>query len=452
MMVNLNTVQKQLLWLGIILFPFVNSILMNSGSGFSGSTIPLSTGVIIWIISKVIKGNVSINTFLHTGVYFFALWIIEAIVSSVLNFEVIAYSENIVSNGIEQFLFKLAAMLVYFFMAIYVYDITLSLKTDAVCNIVCKMLLISFAIAGLYSLVEILSMFDESLKPILLGLDAFFRGGDGGSVSFKVRSVSYEASTLGNYLAVVAPFILVKMINGKRKYIFVSIYLMIMALMTYSRTVYVVVFIDMLLISMFYKTWKYLLTLIMAVFTISAIISTVNDNLWFSNISLFDIFTSLIDSDDSGRITSNYMRYGSQVAAYGVWMDNIVFGVGLGQAKFCLLNYIPNWAWMSSDMFMFQDNMVVFGVYSRMLAEQGVVGLLLYSLLWGTVIYKLIKKCIHIKNDEEKMFVVALTVAIIGSLLTANNWDMLSYPANWVLLALAWRMCVNVDKRACGDA
>lgn len=147
------------------------------------------------------------------------------------------------------------------------------------------------------------------------------------------------------------------------------------------------------------------------------------------------------------------MRYGSQVAAYHLWLDNIFFGVGLGQAKFCLLNYIPDWAWISSDMFMFQDNMVVFGVYPRMLAEQGIIGMILYSLLWGMVIYKLRKKCLYSKNDEEKMFIVALSVAIIGTLLTMNNWDMLSYPAIWVLLALAWRMCENntVDKCTGGD-
>lgn len=453
MIANLNIVQTYLLWLGIILFPFVNSVLMNSGSGFSGSIIPLSLGVVIWIVSKIIKGNISTKIFFHTGVYIFGLWIIGAIVSSVFNFEIIAYSENVSSNGMGQFLLKLVAMIAYFFMTIYVYDVTLSLKTDVVCNLVYKMLLISFAIAGVYSVVEILSMFNDAWKPILASLDALFRGGDIGKVSFKVRSVSYEASTLGNYLAIVAPFILVKMICGERKYIFLCIYLMIMAFMTYSRTVYVVLFIDVLLISVFYKKWRYLFLIITSLFCISATIAAVNDNLWFPNISLLDIFSSLIDSDDSGRITSNYMRYGSQVAAYHLWLDNIFFGVGLGQAKFCLLNYIPDWAWISSDMFMFQDNMVVFGVYPRMLAEQGIIGMILYSLLWGMVIYKLRKKCLYSKNDEEKMFIVALSVAIIGTLLTMNNWDMLSYPAIWVLLALAWRMCENntVDKCTGGD-
>ena len=431
------------LWIGFILLAFVNSFFMRDGSGFSGSIIPLTFGSIIWLIDQYRQSawkSVNLN---HKGINLFLLWIIGAILSSVLNMDVIIYAENSITTGLIQFFYKTIALVLYLIIAIFSYDIMCTLTDDVLVEKANKMLFYSFIIAGIYSAIEIIALIEESFKPILYILDALFRGGYEESTYFKVRSVSYEPSTLGNYLAIVAPFIYVKILDFNRKYLLAGIVLLIIAFMTYSRTVYVVIFFEFILLSLMKKTSKYIIFLTIVTMIIASVVKVVAGDLWFADIDIYTTVSSLLDSDESGRMNSNYMRYGSQVGAYNLWLENLLFGIGLGQAKFHLLNYLPEWAWLSSDMLMFQYNMPVFGVYPRMLAEQGLLGLVIYVFLWLDSLYKLVKKKHEVRSKDKEDFIIALFIAIIGNLLSANNWDMLSYPANWLLLALAWRIIYN---------
>lgn len=423
-------------WLSIALLPFVNSLNSTGGGGFSGSIIPLMIGCILYIValSKKIFRKV---VFPKIETILLLAWVIFAVVSTLININNVIYADNGRTIGEMLFLTKFVTYIFYLLIILFIYNVLMRVDTEKVQYYVNKMLMLSFCIAGIYSLLEILAIADLSFKPILIWIDSLFRGSVENTY-FKVRSLTYEASTLGNYLSVVLPFIAVKIIEKNKIYYFWGVYLLLMAVMSLSRTVYIVVLLEMVMISVYLKTPRLLVNLFVVLGITSLVLESITEDSLLANIDIFDTLLSLDDTSDVSRMGSNLMRYGSQVAAYNIWQENFIWGIGLGQSNLQLIYYVPAWIWLSPDMMFFQYNMPVFGVYPRMLAEQGVMGIFCYLMLWLITIYKLhnVRKYL---SEKERKFTIALIVSIIGNLVAQNNWDMLSYPAGWILLAIAWR-------------
>ena len=159
--------------------------------------------------------------------------------------------------------------------------------------------------------------------------------------------------------------------------------------------------------------------------------------------------TSLI-KDDTVHDLSNIARYGSQIAALRMFLDNPVFGVGFGMFGFHATDYYPAWAWISMEIINWGTNSIgapwppAHGLYARITGELGMFG----AALWGIFlifVYKESMVCVReAKDRKESIFYRNCLVSFLGICLCGGNVDAFRYLFMWVLYALIWMNFDNI--------
>lgn len=414
-----------LIGISVFLLPFVNSVGTSDGTGKSISIYPLIGGIMIWLLF-----GKSVKIPKNGGINLYFAFIAMTMVSFLANFVDIVYLSSNNINGLSNFIFREFTTMLYLAVSIYVYNY-LQINGNLKLKNIERILICSFCVSALYSAFEILHIFKPEYTYILQAIDAMFRGDS--YVYFKVRSLTFEASTLGLYLCIVYPVLLVRVLNDK-KYLLLLCTLYVMALASMSRTVYAILLIQSILFVYLYNVNKkeiLKLMILLGVLLEYLYVYIVNDT-WMSEVNFGDVLISLFDTEDSHRIGSNLMRYGSQIAALSIFFDNPLFGVGLGQTSFYMYDYVPSWIWGSPDMEKFKNNIPVFGVYYRLLSDVGVLGTIMWLSVWGKSISLLLKSSKRIYYNYQWLII------IIGLLLNGFNWDSLSYSGYWISLGISW--------------
>lgn len=143
---------------------------------------------------------------------------------------------------------------------------------------------------------------------------------------------------------------------------------------------------------------------------------------------------------------SNQSRFGMQYASLMVFIDNPIIGVGFGQQSFYARHEYPQWAKEKNYEFTYMyENSAVrsfppgYNLYTRILAETGIVGFLLLLLL---IVFS-IRSVLKLKREsveEKKHLSIILLVTLLGLYINWMQIDSFRMYGIWFSLALFIRM------------
>lgn len=448
MKINLQSIHKFLIGTAISLLAAFGSVGMSSSGGLFGgmgqdaSLYPILIGMLLW------GGQI---VFLRKKVYipqsssFLLLlsFIIVIFISGFSNIDELYAYTFIGNSAMSRYIIQGGTIVLYCTGALYFYNIFKMFEGDII-EYLFKYVVLSFIIAGIYSFIEMGSMLDSSLQQLLLSTDQVFRGSDTAfTYGFRIRSLAYEASMFGTYMSLAFPILLYFSMKEKKFSFFtvLLIYSIMLLLFSFSRTSYFICFGEFIWMLFTFKKeflqyyWKRLIGIIVLIIIIFLFIYNTFDQI-ASSINIMDVVTSLIESDGTGRDTSNLTRYGSVVGAFNMFLAHPFFGIGWGTGSYHLNDFYPSWAWLSPEVSIeFVNNPVIFGIYARILAELGAVGLLIWLGCWSVVLRGFHKLY---KIDKDRNEYPVLLVCLLGILFSGFNMDIFHFWGYWIILGVFW--------------
>ncbi len=139
---------------------------------------------------------------------------------------------------------------------------------------------------------------------------------------------------------------------------------------------------------------------------------------------------------------SNISRWGTQLASYRIWKENPIFGIGFSQQGFHLKDYYSDSDYINSYEIRFWSDTNYptwppgFSVYTRLLAETGIVGLIIFLLFLITLLRYSYICLIMIDNPELKILALILFVCNIGFIINYMQFDSFRLISFWIITAL----------------
>mgnify|MGYP000963702213 FL=1 len=442
----MHRIHEYLVGATIFLLPFLYSLGMSQGRGFLGgmgqdaSFYPVFLGMLIWTVELFLGGKIFFPKSL--SFYFSLVFLSLLVLSGIVNLGNIINAEFYGQTGIFRYVVQTGTMFLYFFGTLYFYNFFRNYQGD-IYRFVGKLLLASFVLSATYSCLEVGSFVSEFVASLLLSVDQLFRGANTESVyGWRLRSLAFEASLFGTYISAVFPWILLAALRRGKTYILLLFICIGMVALSFSRTPYGVCAVQFILLLLFLKgnlikTYGKALIGISSVVIIIAYAVEIFLGGIFTTDDMINTVSALWTFDSAVKETSNLTRFGSQVAAWNVFLENPFCGIGWGQGALCLVDYYPYWAWDSIEIReYFQYNPSIFGVHPRILAELGILGMMTWLLLWGGAIANIYRRFKRQGNEYD----VVLMISIIGVLLSGFNMDMFHFWAYWIFLGVAWAL------------
>lgn len=261
----------------------------------------------------------------------------------------------------------------------------------------------------------------------------------------RISSIAYEPPFLAIYLITIAGWMFSYIITEKRWFKFVPTFaVLVLTYFSGSRTGLFVVFIQLLVFLAFlYKTAKYRKYIAYtAVFLFVGVGGLLALNAEKVIKSVETKLESLNFSDNLTKNVSNQSRFGMQYASIQVFKEHPVAGVGFGQQSYHSRFHYPKWATKKNWEFKYLYKNPKepsfppgYNIYTRILAETGVVGFGLF--IW--LIYFLItrsRRFVKQRNGDEKIMALVLLISFTGF---AINWlqiDTFRMYGFWLCLAI----------------
>ena len=448
MKLSFSKAEKYLLTVAILGVPFIVSLNVNflGGLGKNASFYPLFFGVLFWGI-KTFFLDKKVLIPKSPSCYLLLMFLLAAIFSGVVNIASLMEMQFQGVNGVNRFIVQVGALCFYFFSALFVSHVCTYLIKEPI-SFFRHILLLSFIIPAVYSLFELMVFGGFSFaQDALASLDMIFRKADD-LYYYRIRSVTAEASAFGMYSALLFPWLLNCILHntGSKKIFFLAIffYFLILKLLSFSRTSYVILTIEFILyVCFFFSSIIHRVRASIGYISIGGIIFgilylKIGEEL---GIDIGQIFLSLT-ADDGPQAMSNVARYAATLAALEIWQEYPAFGCGLGAYGFYAPEYYPNWAWSSFEIVGWSLNTLSEGtwplahnMYARMLAETGGVGAGVWGLTGISLIYELWGLS---KYDVNKMYVKCLLISTIGIFLCGFNSESLHFFAYWIILGMVW--------------
>lgn len=444
--------------LSIVLIPFDNLPYLKSVFGelsFKASIYPII--MIILILFVVLIKNKQLYFNKSKELYLLLIFIGWNILSIIVNLNSIFENNFKDRSGISKLVLQIM-VLGFGILIFYFSDIIVSMKKLTLYDFR-KYVFFSIIPVTIYGTIELLHLskvinFSWIIEKVSYLIQTYYRG----EVYTKgIRTVTGEASYFAMYIAFVFPWIISYIFTEKNNirkllYSILSLYILMLLIFSKSRTAYGVLFIQIIVFTVFILISKvnklYKITALKAIGICITLFLLVNltilpkiggDRNSVSKISISSLITSLTDSSNM----SNVARFGMQSAAIKMGGNNILFGVGLGQYGFNVNDYINKKA-LTSDEVKRWTNPVgnyeywppTFSLYSRIVAEEGVIGILLWV---SFVLYVLIKSIVVHRKIEDDILGISLIVSYIGLLLAWMNADSYIQVAFWIILPFVIR-------------
>jgi O-antigen ligase len=276
----------------------------------------------------------------------------------------------------------------------------------------------------------------------------------------RVASITYEPPALGTYLITISPFMFSYMISEKKGFGFIPFLLVIiLAIFSKSRTVFVVAIIQTILaIYLYYKAFPRFRNFFTKFILISSSFGIVVLIIFWNPIK--DAFTERIQSLDITKTeysakdnsVSNKSRLGIQYAMFHVYKENPVFGVGWGQQTFESKNHYPVWAtdrnWEFSTKYLNEDIKSFppgYNMYLRILTETGLIGFLVFI----GFIYIIIRKSYFAYNSNKSLRYISITLIIsfYGMFLNWLQIDSFGLYGFWISFAILVIFNKNINEQ-----
>jgi O-antigen ligase len=424
----------QLVSIAILLLPFNGLPIYFLGSLSSeGAFYPLFILVVITFFRQASRGVLRrIDKeiwILITAICFFSL------ISFFVNIDAIRSAEYMERYGINRYVQQFLQLLMGFMIA---YSIAQAIDTERKFYRLIKVIVIVMSGVCIFGFFQLLayniggsiSDIHGQIGQLIFHEDitesAAMTGG-------RLHSVSQEPALLCMFVAVMAPYVITYSVATKRYYhIF---FMTILVIFSYSRLGYVV-YILLLTLLVFLHHKKYISTSKLFVFIPFIFVMFVGVIIT----PVADIVVSLGDIENN---TSNAARYASPVSAVLLWLEsNIYFGVGLGQSGFYSREYLPIWGFISGEIQEVSDGArwpFLHNLLVKILVENGIIGLLLWISLFGTILVKLnrVNRCNLRNGNNTSWFGYAVFSSVFGSCLIMFNRELFSNMNIWVSLGLA---------------
>lgn len=446
---------KYLFILSIILIPFDNLPYFKSLLGelsVRGSVYAFIPIIVLTFFNLLLNKEIFIpKGRTKTNILLFFAWVV---ISTVINLSSIFNNFFKGRTGNEKLvlqLFVFIFMLLIGYCSIYIIE-----RNNITLKDIRRYILFSFIPVGVVGLLELLTIFSIiDFSSIIEKISYLVHFYNRGIVYPKgVRSVTGEASYFAMYSAFAFPFIISYVftenkLKNKISWGALATLFFILILFTKSRTAYAIIFVEIFMLFAFIISAKIdnskkKILLVIAV-ELAAIIFLFNQD--FSTkyggdansaqeLSVTGLQNSLSDSDNM----SNVARLGMMRAALNVGKDNPVFGVGIGQFGFYASQYVDERALASNEVQNWVNPKLEtnfwppsFSLYNRIVAEQGIIGILLWLNIGIYCLYRLIKRVYTTRND---FLGIALLMSFIGIAICSLNADTFAYISLWILMPL----------------
>lgn len=377
----------------------------------------------------------------------YCLWVC---ISIGINFSSILGNSFKGRSGIQKLILQLM-VLAFLLLISYSSSVVIKIKNIDLLKLR-KYICFSLIPVGIYGFIELLNIlnvvdFSFIISKTSYFIQTYFRG----EVYPKgIRTVTGEVSYFGVYCAFILPWIMSYIYTektNKRKILFalINVYLLILIVFSKSRTAYAITFLQVFMYSiciLIFKTSKqnkkiviYMAIGIISMFFIinNTVISKVKTDVnSVSQISISSLVKSLSDKNNM----SNVARNGMQRSAVQIGLDNPFVGVGLGQYGFYAEKYLDEKAMTSDEVrrWISEDNNAwppVFSLFSRIIAEQGIIGVIIWTSMLIYMIFSMIRQ---LKARQNDILGISLLVSFIGVIISWFNADMFSMISFWILL------------------
>ncbi len=359
--------------------------------------------------------------------YLFIFW---CLLTFFLNLPDISQSYFKNTGGINRFLRQFISLLIsaFIFLIFYV-NAMRDWELKSLFKVIRKVLLFSLIFAFSYGVLEtaIIKFGIGSLTPIIK-LFNYFPFLEGELIGDRISSVSYEPPFLAIYLITITGWMLSYVLTEKKtaKY-FPAFMVLFLTYFSGSRTGLLVIAIQFALFFVFILKRKNIKKYVL-IFLVAIIPLITGFFILSSQETKADITEKIESLNFKGNLLSNISnrsRFGMQIASFRVFMENPIIGVGFGQQGFHNQKYLPPWAVTNNYEFRLwykNPNEPSFppgyNIYTRILAETGIIGFLLFISILATVIYKSFI-LFRFKDPLIRVLGIVLMVSFVGM---AINW------------------------------
>lgn len=454
----MNTINK-LFIMAIIVIPFNNLPYFKNILGEAAFQAPIYFFILIILLYfiKVLKER-EIFTFNSAAFKVLIIFYIWMFISIIINIKGIVNASFKGRSGIEKLIFQIPIITVVF-LGLYCIVMIMT-KNNIDFKNIRKYILLSFIIPACYSILEVITLLrivDAStiIERISYLIHYYYRG----EMYWRgIRSVSGEASYFAMYVSFAIPWILsyVYTESGKKtkfKYLVIFTYIVSLIFLSKSRVGYIILVTQLVLFVIGIFITKSKKNIIITTVVVISIIGNLIliENVFYKENAEINTANSLkvesvVQSISDNNNMSNVARFGMQITAANMALDNPVFGVGLGQFGFHAKDYITKNALRSSEVKFWLDEKEksgwppAFSIYARILAEQGLIGLFLWISLWAYVILSSFIKYLRTKD----IFLLTYIISTLGVLASGLNADTYLYFPYWICLGI---FIVLVEKK-----
>jgi O-antigen ligase len=404
-------------------------------------------GFLVLLVDSVLKGKISIpyKSKIFQILLLFFIW---CIITIILNFYPVSQSYFKHTSGFNRFVrqyISLSLSALIFF--IFYWNVVKDLVTHDILYKIRKVLLISLLFVFVYGFLETLIVYFglNFIRPILQIFDYFPFLDVNYPPGNRISSVAYESPSLGNYLITVSGWMFSFILTSKNKYRFIpTLMVLFLTFFSGSRAALIIITIQLvILISVLVSMQEYrkiVFNVFKYTFILSVIFLVINGPKIVKDLD--KRMESLNFSKNLTKSISNQSRFGMQYASLQVFKEHPVIGVGFGQETYYKRFYYPAWAkknnWEFKVMYEnknFKSFPTAYNLYTRLLAETGIIGIIILI----TLIYLCISKSkILWKNgiDEEKTMGLILLISFTGLSLNWLQTDFFRQHGFWLCMAI----------------
>lgn len=449
----LQKTYKKLFFLGLFFFPF------NGYEGISGlgefksesGAIFLFVGFLFLIVNALATKKIIIpyKNLIFQLIILFVIW---CLITTVFNFNTVSANYFKQTSGINRFVRQYIALLLSSLVFFLLYSNVLAkMKLKEILFKIRKVFLWSLIIASIYGFLEILvtafgfRFFYQIIEifnyfPFLES--NFYPGG-------RISSISYEPPFLAIYLITISGWMFSYILTSSHSLRFLpTISILILTYFSGSRTGLVVIFIQLIIFSVFlYKDprfKKYITNFLIGFTIIFSVLLVLNGEKVIKSVT--EKIDSLDFKNNLTKNVSNQSRFGMQYASLQVFLENPIIGVGFGQQTYHNRTHYPTWATRNNYEFeLYYKNKKErafppgYNIYTRLLAETGLVGITLFLMILCFSINE-IRLLMKRAKEEEKTLLIILLISLIGLYINWFQIDTFRMYGIWLGLAILIRI------------
>lgn len=380
-------------------------------------------------------------------ILFWSVFFGWCLLTYVFNFSEIQSNYFKYRTGNNRFVFQIISLfLTSYFLVYYFTNVFTRVGIRESFIKIRKVLLFTFFFVFTYAIVELCvgkfeSLFAKkiieffNLLPVLNKTEYY-----GGRLS----SVCFEVPALGNYLILIYGWMFSYVFDDSKWYkrVWPSFLVIFLTVLSGARAALVIVLFQVILGWILYvKISKIRINYKIVISALSVLLFLVF--LVFFNWNKVDtIFKEKMNLFDVEHSISNKTRYGMQYASLMVFRENPIKGVGFGQNGFWKQAYYPEWAveenyefsewYLNEEVYNFAPD---FNLYTRLLAETGLVGLILFFVFLGSILKESYSLLLSI-NSEINVFGIVLFLSFIGFIINWFQIDFFRQFGFWICLSL----------------